>query len=184
MLCYVFWHWPLAEVATEAYETDLQGFQRSLLAVQSTGLIESAAFRVEGAPWVAGERAYQDCYLLEGSAALDVLNEAAVSPTCKQAHDRVARGAAAGVGGLYHLQRGDPLLMAARVATWLVKPRQTIYDEFYESLAVWTSCPGVSLWRRQMTLGPTPEFCLLTAEKQELPSGLAPLTTRLERIWP
>jgi hypothetical protein len=47
-----------------------------------------------------------------------------------------------------------------------------LYDDFYKLLAPVTARPGAALWGRQMTLGPTPEFCLHSATTIELPSRL------------
>jgi hypothetical protein len=48
-------------------------------------------FRTAGSPWlVANTQTYEEWYLLEGSSALDVLNEAAVSDARLLPHNRVA----------------------------------------------------------------------------------------------
>ncbi len=78
-----------------------------------------------------------------------------------------------------------PTLHAAGAARWLAKTRGTGYEEFYARLQPWLDAPGVSLWRRQMVLGPTTEFCLLGADRlPPLPADLLSATTTLERIWP
>ena len=89
------------------------------------------------------------------------MNEAAVSGACEEPHNRVAREAADGTGGLYRLRAGSATDMAhAKFAVWLSKPAGVSYKDFYTELEPVTSQPGVALWGRQMTLGPTTEFCL------------------------
>jgi hypothetical protein len=120
-------------------------------------------FAIRDASWLkTNGEAYEDWYLLDDSAALDVLNDAAVSGACEEPHNRVAREAADGVGGLYRLRAGNEDLAQAKFARWLSKPADVSYKEFYASLASLTSQPGIALWGRQMTLGPTTEFCLHT----------------------
>ena len=178
MLAYVFWHWPRPDIDRASYEEHLIDFYRTLAANKPRGFRESAAFRLRGAGWLktSGE-AYEEWYLLDDSAALDLLNEAAVSGACEEPHNRAAREAADGVGGLYRLRAGSEDLAQARFATWLSKPSGVSYKDFYAELDSLTSQPGVALWGRQMTLGPTTEFCLHTPTPIE--SSLA-----LELIYP
>lgn len=184
MLAYVFWHWPSPEVDPEFYEGRLIAFHESLAARKPDGFHRSMVFRVAGAPWIGvGRRGYEDWYLVEGSSALDPLNAAAVSDACLDTHDRVARIAAGGTAGLYRLRRGEPAVAESRWAVWLAKPPRTGYEDFYAQLRPWTDQRGVSLWGRQMTLGPTPEFCLLAPDRVELPASLAGLTMALELVW-
>ena len=101
MLAFVFWHWPYPEVAAQAYETRLADFHRSLAQASPQDFHGSVAFRIDGAPWVpTGERGYEDWYLMDGSAAMDILNEAAIGAVCKEAHDGIVEYAASGAGGL------------------------------------------------------------------------------------
>jgi len=92
----------------------------------------------------------------------------------------------AGAGSL--LQARTPLdfsaIQNATCATWVAKPKGMPYEPFYARLSpVVASQPGVSLWRRQMVLGPTAEFGLLSAQPLQLPPGLDPVASlRLERI--
>ena len=185
MLAYLFWHWPRDDVDVETYERNLAGFHEALMAAPSDGLRGSATFRVEGATWVGSEpHAYEDWYLLDGSFALDLLNEAAVSGSRQQPHDEAARAAAGGAGGLYHLKSGEPEVAGLRFAAWLTKPPNTDYRDFYALLEPWTDRPGSSLWRRQMVLGPAPEFCLLGVERLQFPGSLEPVGVERELVWP
>ena len=185
MLAYVFWHWPTEGVATDEYERLQQGFHRGLAEAGIAGFQGSTVFRIEGqAPWLGGAPAYVDWYLLDGSAALDVLNEAAVSGLRKGAHDVLARAMGAGAGSLLQARTAvtPEEVNRARWATWLAKPRGMPYDPFYARLAPVSAQPGVSLWRRQMVLGPTTEFGLLSTEPLQLPQGLEPLVLGLAPV--
>lgn len=185
MLAYVFWHWPQAGVAAAAYEARLLEFHSTLTANKPPGLLRSVVFRVRGADWLGQSLdAYEEWYLTDGSAALDPLNDAAVAPACRAAHDAAARLAAGGTAGLYRLRAGEAALDAARSACWLAKPAGMRYEEFYALLNPLTSQPGIALWGRQMVLGPTLEFCLHTRGTAELPAGMASHRTSLERLWP
>lgn len=167
MLAYVFWHWPAGSVDRDGYESAQRSFHRQLNGLGSNGFISSCSFRVEGTEWLPVAGAYEDWYLLEGSFALDPLNEAAVSPSLRPAHDLAARGAS-GAGGLYHLHSGVPEPEDGPVH-WLRKPNGERYEDFYARFL-----PGAVLWRRQMVLGPAPEFLL---ESGRPPEGIEAITT-------
>ena len=161
MLAYVFWHWPQPQVERASYEDLLVKFHRTLAANKPNGFRESVAFRISNANWLRTDgEAYEEWYLLDDSAAMDPLNEAAVTGVCEEPHNRVARQAADGTGGLYRLRAGAEDLSQARFAVWLSKPSGVSYKDFYAGLESITSQPGVALWGRQMTLGPTTEFCI------------------------
>ncbi|HYK21171.1 MAG TPA: hypothetical protein VEV42_10580 [Pyrinomonadaceae bacterium] len=178
MLAYVFWHWPRPDIDGASYEEHLIDFYQTLAANKPRGFRDSVTFRIRGAGWLkTNGEAYEEWYQLDDSAALDLLNEAAVSGACEEPHNRAAREAADGVGGLYRLRAGNEDLAQARFATWLSKPSGVSYKDFYAGLESLTSQPGVALWGRQMTLGPTTEFCLHTPTPIE--NSLA-----LELIYP
>jgi hypothetical protein len=172
MLAYVFWHWPQASVDTETYVAHLERFHRTLAANKPEGFQRSVVFRVADADWLQTRgTAYEEWYLLDDSAAMDRLNDAAVSGACEEPHNLVAREAAGGTGGLYRLRNGAGVLSEARYAVWLSKPEGVLYRDFFEALGALTSQPGVALWGRQMTLGPTTEFCLHSQNPLQLPAG-------------
>jgi len=184
MLAYVFWHQPYANCDSRTYVADLLDFHRSINAHKPAGFDHSAVFRLREADWLAPGEAFEDWYLVADSAALDVLNDAAISLAHREAHDRVAHQAAAGTAGLYRLRRGAEAIADARRASWLTKAAGLSYEEFFQSLEPWTKGSGVGLWGRQMTLGPTREFCLLSHEDIDLPESFSPLRLRLQPIWP
>lgn len=162
MLAYVFWHWPAPGTDRAVYEAAQRAFHAELRAAGSEGFLSSVLYRVEGAGWLPAASAYEDWYLLEGSYALDPLNEVAVSPRLRAAHDAAA-SSATGAGGLYRLQSGLPEPRDGPVL-WLSKPRGESYRDFYARFGA-----DAVLWRRQMVLGPAPEFLLEAASG---PAGL------------
>ena len=184
MLAYVFWHWPQARVDRDEYVDHLIDFQRTLAANKPDGFRESAVFRIRGASWLKTQgEAYEEWYLLDDSAAMDRLNDGAVSGACLEPHNRVARDAADGTGGLYRFRRGDEELGRSRFSVWLSKPSSVTYKDFYEGLESLTSQPGVGLWGRQMTLGPTTEFCIHSPTSLKLPEGYSDERVPLELMW-
>ncbi len=166
MLAYVFWHVPRAGVAARDYEAAHRGFHEVLWRSRVPGLLALRVYRLASVPWLAGEPAgYEDWHLLEDSAALDELNEAAITQSRQLPHDRIAAMAADGTAGLYGLRAGA--LLEPATACWLSKPAGTGYPAFDLSLKPFIA-QGCCLWGRRMTLGPTPEFCL------QAPAGAAP----------
>ena len=180
MLAYVFWHWPRPEIERGQYVDHLAEFHRTLAANKPPGFRESVVFRIQNANWLKTDgEAYEEWYLVDDSAALDPLNIAAVSGACEEPHNRVARAAADGTGGLYRLRAGTEELRSARFANWISKPAGVSYKDFYAGLEVLTAHPGIALWGRQMTLGPTTEFCIHSQVVVEDTDA-----HRLERIYP
>ena len=183
MLAYVFWHWPQPGVAPQEYERLQLVFHRALAEAGVAGFRGSTPFRIDGqAPWLGGTPAYADWYLVDGSAILDELNQAAVSNQRRGPHDVLAHAMGAGAGSLLQLRTAEADVVSARWATWLSKPKGMPYDPFYQRLAPVCAGAGVSLWRRQMVLGPTPEFGLLSRTRLQMPPGLDAVELRIEPI--
>jgi hypothetical protein len=147
MLAYVFWHRPRSGVDTADYEAGLRELHEHLS-------VASASFRLTQLPFAAGSGpGYEDWYLVEDWAEVGELNAAAVTGEPREPHDAVARQMGAGWGGLYALIRGEAAPPAT--ARWIDKPLGEDADAFLGSLGAPT------IWRRQMVLGPAPEFCLV-----------------------
>jgi hypothetical protein len=147
MLAYVFWHRPKPGVDARDYEQAQRAFHASLQR-------RSACFRLARLPFT-GEAGYEDWYLVEDWESLGRLNELAVDPLHAPGHDRVATLAAEGWGAVYELVRGDATIPVA--VEWIEKPRGEPSGEFVASL------PHDDVWRRQLVLGPAPEFCCSVA---------------------
>jgi len=164
-LAYVFSHRPAEGLDVADYETALKRFHASLAGSPPKGFLGSSTFRT-------GDR-YSDWYLVESSAALDFLNEAAVSGARTQAHDAAARMAVDFAGKLYGLSAGEPL-SGPGFEIRFSKPAGMGYADLYERMKKHTIGPGASLWRRMMVLGPPPEFCLIAPSEVELPPEFRP----------
>lgn len=184
MLGYVFWHWPRDGVAAAAYEALQRAFHAALAAAPADGFDRSFSAAVEGAPWAnAGGAAYEDWYLVRNSAALDRLEEAAVSASRQGPHDAAAAAAGGGAGGLYKLRLGRPVARPGE-ARWFAKPAGMSYAALWDAMRPIVESDGAALWGRQMVLGPTPEFCLQSMGPIELPAGFDPVLLQLEEVWP
>jgi hypothetical protein len=173
VLAYVFSHRPAGGVDVAVYESALTRFHAALASAPPSGFVRSSTFKV-------GDR-YSDWYLVDGSAALDVLNAAAVSGARTPAHDAAARMAVDGEGKLYSLVRGEPST-GPGFEIRFSKPAGVSYADHYERLRPYSGAPGVSLWRRMMVLGPPPEFCLIAPSEIELPPEYRPEVLRREPI--
>ena len=173
MLAYVFWHWPHPGVDTAKYVDHLIAFHQTLAANKPAGFQGSRVFRIRGASWLDTKGdAFEDWYLLDDSAALDVINHAAVSGPCEEPHNLVARQAAGGTAGLYSLRLGQAL--DARYAVWLAKPDGVSYPDFFATLEPIIVNAQAALWGRQLTLGPTTEFVIHSLNPIQLPESFPP----------
>jgi len=182
-LAYVFWHSRREDVPPAIYEGALRDFHRSLAREAPAGFRRSFVHRLAEAPaWLPSKTgAYEDWYLVDDSAALDVLNDAAIAAVRRREHDRAAGLAASGTAGLYRLRRGDPEAGPVRRAHWTSKPEGESYGDFYPRFDVALAAPGAALWGRQMTLGPTPEFCLHAESVPEIP-GVSSISLELSPV--
>ncbi len=157
MLAYLFWHEPKGGVDRGAYEAAQRGFHEALGA-------RSACFRLDRLPF-AEQGGYEDWYLVEDWAALGFLNDTAAGGDRRGGHDRAAELAAVGWGAVYALARGRAEIPAG--VEWRDKERGRPTADFLDSL------PAGAVWRRQLVLGPAPEFCVAT-----------PGTTGRMPVWP
>ena len=181
MLAYAFWHVPRANAVAQAYESAHGAFHDVLRAAGVPGLRGVRVSRLETIPWLGGEPGYEDWHLLDGSADLDVLNDAAISEARRQPHDRIAALAGEGTAGLYGLRMGTNVTPA--FAYWLSKPEGMGYAAFEASMAPLVA-GGCALWGRRMTLGPTPEFCLHAPAARAIPFPAQAISLHHVSNWP
>lgn len=187
MLAYVFWHQRASKIAREEYQERLVAFHQILQVRQPQGFVCSMVLEMAQLPWMTEEsEAYEDWYLVENSAALDVLDEAAVTGICREPHHQVARLANNGTGGLYRWKEGTfDLAHMARIrsATWFSKPVGMSYDKFYELLHQHQSEQQDILWQRQMTMGPALEFCVHSSQKSLLPEEIQKVEVAAQPVF-
>jgi hypothetical protein len=173
LLAYVFFHRAASGVDASEYEAGLRRFHASLAGTPPPGFVGSTSYRIGDG--------YGDWYLVDSSAALDPLNEAAVRGARAAPHDSVAHKSADGAGKLLMLVTGDPRTEPG-FEIRLSKPRGMSYGDFYKRLAPWTDRAELTLWRRMMVLGPPPEFCMVAPSELQLPAEMTPETVRREPI--
>jgi hypothetical protein len=183
VLAYVFWHWRRPGVAAVEYEAAQQRFHAALAAVPPPGFRRSWSVAISGAPWTGAAEAYEDWYLVDGSAALDPLNTSAVTASRQAPHDTAAALAAGGTAGLYAVRLGAPV-EPPRVATWFAKPEGMSYPELFAALAPLVRAEPAVMWLRQMVLGPAPECCLQSDGPLALPPAFAPQRIECRTVWP
>jgi hypothetical protein len=183
MLAYVFWHRPRPDISIDEYESRLRAFHEDLQWTPPPGLRTSLTWQIDGAIWLPEGSGYEDWYLLEDSAALDVLNERAVSGPLGRVHDAIASLAAHGTAGLYQPRHPLKGQAKARTAVWFGKPAGMDYDTLYREIEALPGTANGELWRRMMTLGPTPEFCLLADDAPALPPAWEPITVERAAIY-
>jgi hypothetical protein len=160
MLAYVFWHAVPDALAAAEYEKALLHFGQALASAQIPGLLGNASYSIDRTAWL-GEPGYEDWAWLEGSWALDALNERAVSGTMEQPHNAIARMTKhGGFGALYYLVAGEHKIAADSKVVWLSRPRGINWRDTMPGI-VQSANSEVTVWRRQMVLGPSPEFAVI-----------------------
>lgn len=168
----MFWHQPREGVDRTTYEAALVAFHTALRDIAPSGFHRSLALHLNGASWMGRESdGYEDWYLVENTGALETLNRAAVSDVLVDAHDGSARHAAWGAAGLYQPFGNELDGLDATTALWFSKPSGMSYEAMSNRLE--RAEPGLTnrVSQRFMTLGPTPEFCLLGRGVDALPYG-------------
>lgn len=183
MLAYVFWHWRKPSLSASEYEARQRAFHDALLAAPPAGFVHSYSHALTGAAWAnGGGDAYEDWYVLDGSAALDALNQGAISASRRTSHDLAAAASAGGTAGLYSLRLGAAP-EGPSAARWFAKPDGMRYETLLE-LCSPLCAQGAALFMRHMVLGPSPEFCLQSEEPVALPPVLAAQSLTLRPVWP
>jgi hypothetical protein len=174
MLAYLFWHRPYPSADIPGYEESLLNFQRRLSEQPPPGFHAAGSYRIPAVPWLGGRAGYEDWCYLDGSWALDPLNGFAVAGAAKAPHDAAAAQMEIGYGGLWSLMWGTPDLAERRTVTWLTRPRGIVWRAALEPVR--TQFPNATCWRRQMVLGPAPEFAVVVPSGQQVmaPQVMAP----------
>jgi len=184
MLAYVFWHWHGPQIDTNAYQEYLKRFHQTLSEHKPEGFHYSRVLEMEQFPWLERvEETYEDWYIVENSAALDLLDQGAVAGVRLEPHNQVARWTEGGTAGLYRLHFGEAHLSSVRFAYRFSKPAGMSYAALYDLLLPLEEQKAGSLWVRKMTLGPGPEFCLHSSEDVVLPEVLQALKMPVQQIW-
>ena len=187
MLAYLFWHRPVEGTPTDSYEISQGRLHRSLAARPPEGFRGSAMYRAPQLPWLDTDSAparparpgYEDWYLVDDWAALGVLRQAAVSGGHRTAHDEAARHAGPATGGVYRLDEGEARPAAVRQAVWVTPARhRPDHEPAALLLGDGMDRERAALWRRELNLGPAPEYCLLATE---VPAGVG--EGRLPEGW-
>jgi hypothetical protein len=176
MLAYVFWHAAPARIAAADYEKTLLRFGNALADAGSPGFQGHASYAIGQTPWL-GEPGYEDWVWLEGSWALDPLNEHAVSGVMEQPHDEIAQMTKhGGHGALYYLVAGEHNIPGNSRVFWLSRPRGIKWREVLSGIvdSMGPNDSKIGVWRRQMVLGPATEFAVIAppdASGPVLPDG-------------
>jgi hypothetical protein len=187
MLAYVFWHAAPAGIAAADYEKRLLRFGRALADAGSPGFRGHASYAIGQTSWL-GEPGYEDWAWLEGSWALDSLNERAVSGVMEQPHDAIAQMTKhGGHGALYYLVAGAHEIPGDSSVFWLSRPRGIKWREVLPGIvdSLGPNGPKVSVWRRQMVLGPSTEFAVIAppdASGLALPDGWTSLAVDRRKL--
>ena len=182
-LAYVFWHWPRPGVTVGVYKRKLGSFQSSLRAGRPDLVADLLSYRVDSLPW--GPRAsplFEDWYLVEDFSALGSLNDAAVAGSTKRFHDSVAGDYLKGAGGVFERVLGSIPLREARYATWIEKTVGIPYQSYYEEVKELLGETKSDLWRRQMVLGPSPQYCVHSIEPLNFPENFRPFGAKIRAV--
>jgi hypothetical protein len=170
MLAYVFWHEPRPGIDEERYTNLLQSFHAALTAAPTPGFQRSWSVRLQRAPWDGGPSGlFEDWYLVDDWTAIGRLNDNATKAPRDGAHHEIASRATNGRGAIYRFDRGS-VDGPAPWAGWLSKPDGASYDAFVPELAEAAASGGeAAILRRQMVLGPAPEYVVLAERAPSLP---------------
>ena len=170
MLAYVFWHAVPDVLATAEYEKTLLDFSHALGSAKIPGLLGNASYAINQTPWL-GEPGYEDWAWLEGSWALDTLNERAVSGAMEQPHSAIAKMTKhGGFGALYYIVAGNHKILSDSKVMWLSRPRGINWRDIMPTIM--KSPVKVTVWRRRW-FGASTRFMWSGPHESEPPGGIS-----------
>ncbi|AAY81139.1 hypothetical protein [Sulfolobus acidocaldarius] len=180
MLAYIFWHEKGEEFEEDEYNKALLEFHTYYnREVRIEGYLGSMVVKVYKVPW-SNNDAYEDWYFIESSKSLDLLNDSITSnKETKEIHDKIARMARNGKGGLYKLINGDPLSPSFPHAVWISKPVGVSYDVFYTEIK---DIQG-NLWRKQLAMAPMSEFCIFSKKEIRVDEKFSPIVQKRNLLY-
>lgn len=159
MINFMLWHKAQAGISATEYEAALREFHRIFAEQKVPGWLGSHVSICETLPWVSAQGpVYQDCHFLQDSSALDRVNLAAISPNCREVHDKIAQHSCDEANGLYRYRCGSEQ-QHFTLQVWLTRPRDIQHEVFLDSLKSRIS-KSHSIWSRQMGLSHGPEFLI------------------------
>jgi hypothetical protein len=179
MLHFVFFHWPQLTVDRGVYKERLMHFHERLReALPRAGYPGSVVFEMDNPPGVLFQgRLFSDWYAVNAWNFIERFKTTAVGEVVTE-HNAVAQWMAGGAGAMYDVRGGtNAPPVAARSSYWFSKPPGMSYAALDAQLAPLIAMPDVTLWQRQLVLGPTPEFVLTSPEPLSL-SGAVPAESR------
>jgi hypothetical protein len=176
MIGYVFWHQKIDSVTSSDYEHTLKEFHEKLSQARIRGYLGSMSFKIEGARWMGSKMSgYEDWYYLTDSGVIDILNVGAVTGNMFPIHNN-ASGLATGMhAGLYQLKSPSANNTESSWCIWFSKPSGMSYDDLNKMISSTVPVQNIDYWRRQMVLGPTPEFCIMSNKRIDLSHETNPI---------
>lgn len=158
-LAYIFWHYRRHSVSDEHYREAVAAFHERLASSPPPGFVSSFSRRQNQLPWMpASVEIYEDWYIIEDFSALEHLNGHAVRGAMESTHDSVAELAAEGSGAIYRLLYNHGEDEDLKSIVWFDKTQLTKTPDFLATVEMKTRDVHGIAWRRQLSLGPAPEY--------------------------